>query len=982
VPNKAADNILTALFEKNSNRDSWAVQKLISRFKDTPAKAYKGRSEYLAKDNLRELWFHLTNNCNLTCAHCMFNSSPGDKQELKTDDLLSLADQAFALGCRVFAFTGGEPFVYKDFTKIVDHILSFDDSHVVVLTNGTLIHRFIDAIKQWPAHRFHLQISVDGMEENHDRIRGEGTFEKLSKELALLKSIDLSFTLSMAVESKNVEQMPALVEYAAAAGASNVHFMWYFIRGRGDKTGFADVNDIFKQLILAAEKAQETGIVIDNIESQKAQIFAPKGTIHDGTGSGWESAAIGPDGRLYPSAALVGMNELATEIDNGLNHAWKTGNPLKEIRKVSIKDDSSLLKFFLGGGDSDHSYLRSGEFMGKDPYLPLYEKTALWLIAKHAKLQPDDGPAGLRLKMGEVLESCGAHGGIALIHTNCLLAVAGKDSRTVVNEFYSGAAQKTNMDIMNPVCLPDQLIRHIPKEFQKRSYGCGSPVVDAKIKPGDRVVDLGSGTGVECFVAAKLVGPKGSVIGIDILAPKLKISTQGSEAVSENLGYKNLDFKKGRLEQLPMNDADADVIMSNCVLNLSSNKRSTFAEIFRILRPGGKLVVSDVVCQTEPGASIRNDQALQGQCIGGAMTQYDLMGLLGETGFVAIKTLKLFPYRTVNRHPFFSMTFQARKPKESEKVKALYRGPFPFVVTAGGKILQAGVPTEIHRSQIMDTVEDVFELDEHGAVKNVEMENSCSCSSAPEIAPPPDKRGEEIRRPWGCMVCGEPLLYPEKPMEEGCTFCGFRQPANALCRKGHFVCDSCHSENALPVIESICLNTDETDMIVLMDLIRAHPSIPIHGPEHHAMVPGIILATYANLGGEVTSDQIIQGIQRGSQAAGGACAFQGVCGGALGVGVALAIMLKANPLKSLERMTVQRATHRVMGEISSLEAPRCCQRDCWIALTETAKLSEKLLPISLKADKLMSCGQIRDNAQCVGKGCPLWPSPSLSMESV
>jgi MoaA/NifB/PqqE/SkfB family radical SAM enzyme/SAM-dependent methyltransferase len=981
VPNKAADDILNALLQGKKVGDSLDLQKLLNRFQDAPQEAYQGRAAFLAPDHLRELWFHLTNNCNLTCAHCMFKSSPMSRLELKTEDVLRLADEAAALGCRVFAFTGGEPFAHKDISKIIDHILGYQDSHVVVLTNGTLIHQFIDAIKRWPADRFFLQVSVDGTRENHDRIRGDGAFVKLSDELSLLKSIGAPPTLSMAVENRNVKDMPALIEYAARVGAPNVHYMWYFIRGRGASDGFADVDRIFEQLILAAKKAEELGIIIDNIDSLKTQVFAPKGTIHDGTGSGWDSAAIGPDGRLFPSAALVGIDELATDISCGLAKVWKDNDTFKELREASIKDDFSSLKFLLGGGDSDHSYMRSGQFIGQDPYLPLYEKAALWLIAKHAKPHSESVPPRLRLKMGEILESCGAHGGIALVHTNCLLAVAGQDSRTVVKEFYSKAAKSTKEDIVNPVCLPDEYIRHIPKKFRMRSYGCGSPVIDAEIQPGYRVVDLGSGTGVECFVAAKLVGPEGFVTGVDMLDPMLEIARQGSDAVAKSLGYRNLEFKKGYLEQLPLEDACADEVMSNCVINLSANKRDTFAEVFRVLRPGGKLVVSDVVCETEPGPAIRNDEMLQGECIGGAMTQRDLMGILDETGFVSTKVLKLFAYRIVNGHPFFSITFEARKPGAAHKIKALYRGPFPYVLTAGGQMLQAGVPSEIPASDLPDAADDIFELDEDGNVVNVEMADSCCCSSDPKPVAPSDSSGDEVRHRSGCMVCGETLQYLETHLESKCVFCGLKKPANALCQKGHFVCDACHCEDAVSVITSICASTTETDMIALMARIRSHPSMPIHGPEHHAMIPGIILSTYRNLGGEITLDQIREGIRRGALLPGGICAFQGACGGALGAGVALSLLLKANPIKARERTTVQSATNAILGEISSFEAGRCCQRDCWIALTKAAELSRKLLPIPLKADHVLTCRQMRDNAECIGKECPLWAPHSSLGES-
>ena len=153
---------------------------------------------------------------------------------------------------------------------------------------------------------------------------------------------------------------------------------------------------------------------------------------------------------------------------------------------------------------------------------------AMWLIAQEAGKEPSSGPPGLRLKMGEVLESCGTHGAVALTHTNCLLAAAMPDSRTAVKEFYHGAAQATKMDILNPVCYPEDVVAQIPQEARVRCYGCGSPVLDAELRPGHRVLDLGCGTGVECFIASGLVGQSGHVTGVDMLDSMLELSERAA----------------------------------------------------------------------------------------------------------------------------------------------------------------------------------------------------------------------------------------------------------------------------------------------------------------------------------------------------------------------------------------------------------------------------------------------------------------------
>ncbi len=306
-------------------------------------------------------------------------------------------------------------------------------------------------------------------------------------------------------------------------------------------------------MLQAAERAAQAGISIDNLEALRSQIFAPCGTIHDGASSGWETLAVGPDGKLYPSPALVGVENLATDPQKGgLEQAWRLSPVLEGLRRSTVRQLSSPWAFLLGGGDPDHSYLHGGEFVGLDPYLPLHEQLALWLIAREAARQPAAGPPRLRLKMGDILESCGAHGPVALTHTNCLLATAAPDSRTVVQEFYHAAAETTKEDILNPVCYPEATIAHLPAAARVRSYGCGSPVLDAGLRPGETVLDLGCGTGVECFIAARLVGAPGRVIGVDMLDSMLALAGKGAAGVAANLGYHNLDFRKGYLEDLPM----------------------------------------------------------------------------------------------------------------------------------------------------------------------------------------------------------------------------------------------------------------------------------------------------------------------------------------------------------------------------------------------------------------------------------------------
>ncbi|RNA64176.1 methyltransferase domain-containing protein [Prosthecochloris sp. ZM_2] len=974
VPNTSADRLLQELASTGDGNDSPLHQNFLDRLPARAPEPYNGRKDLLRLEHIRELWFHITNRCNMACSHCLFASSPGEQQELEADRVLELGREAWQNGCRLFALTGGEPLVHRDIRKILQGLLDLEGSHVVILTNGLLAGTLVKEFSEY-RDRLHLQISIDGLERHHDLLRGDGAFSKLDDVLRDLRTQQVPCTLSMCVTRQNMTDMEEIVRYSARHGVTNLHFMWYFVRGRGTQEQFAPPGELSGHLRRAAETGEQLGVHIDNIESMKTRVFAPAGTIHDGSTAGWESMAIGPDGMLYPTAALVGDAELATPIEKDLETAWKESAVLDRIRSTSITGDSSPMRYILGGGDLDHSYIAGGTFTGRDPYRELDESIALWLIARSVRGQAREFKPEIRLQMGEILESCGAHGSIALTHSNCLLATATNESLTSIQEFYSSAAGDRNDEILNPVGYDTALVSHIPEAYRFRGYGCGSPVMDAEIEENEDVVDLGCGSGVECFIAARMTGKNGSVTGIDMLEPMLALAEKARTDVARSLGYSNVTFRKALLEQLPLDNGSADVVLSNCVMNLSLDKRRAWSEIFRVLRPGGRAVISDVVCETEPDASLRNDETLRGECIAGALTETHLLGLLEETGFTAISLVKRFPYRTVRGHRFYSLTFRAVKPRTSETVRAMYRGPLPWLASEDGTLIKRGAAVTIRRQQAEELGDALFLLDDDGYVTNIEAENCCSCATAPEerqATASPSSADTASHHDSGCLVCGSPLQYQEHEAQRTCHYCGREFSTQTVCTQGHFVCDSCHAEDAIDVIRHLCLTTRETDMLRLFEQIRRHPSVNLHGPEYHAMVPGIILASYRNLGGDIIDMNIESGISRGSTISGGSCGFMGICGAAAGAGIAFSIMLKANPLKPAERKSAQQVTAEILGRIARLKAARCCQRDCWIALTTSAEISKKQLDIPLRAEHSMTCTQKELNKECLGKGCPIF----------
>jgi arsenite methyltransferase len=196
-----------------------------------------------------------------------------------------------------------------------------------------------------------------------------------------------------------------------------------------------------------------------------------------------------------------------------------------------------------------------------------------------------------------------------------------------------------NSDTVEPAATASRALGYSPDELAAvpkgadLGLGCGNPQAIASLAPGEVVLDLGAGAGFDCFLAARAVGPTGHVIGVD-MTPEM-IARARANAVKG--GYANVEFRLGEIEHLPLADASVDAIISNCVINLVPDKARAFAEARRVLKPGGRLAIADVVARTPLPASVREDLALHAGCVSGAAAVGEIEAMLRAAGFEHIR---------------------------------------------------------------------------------------------------------------------------------------------------------------------------------------------------------------------------------------------------------------------------------------------------------------------------------------------------------
>ncbi len=685
---------------------------------------YAGRDAYVQPAGLRELWLQINNACNLTCAHCLVSSGPNGIPGMATGEIVATIDGAVALGCERVYITGGEPFLRKDIFELAKHITETNGCDLIFLTNATLfagrVRQQLDALSRL---KVKFQVSLDGARPaTNDPVRGAGTFVKALDGARLLAGLGFDVSLTTVTTEENLDELAEIPAIVRSVGARSQHLMWSHKRGRAleSNNGFFPGNlALLAAVMKTADAARDAGVTLDNLEAVKRRVNGVPGVKYDLGNAGWDSVCIYADGTVFPSAALANEGALACGDvrTRALADVIARSPVIAHLRRASLAHNAAVvsdpLRFLTGGGDVEHAWCFSGDFAGIDPYYPISAALTRRVMRElgEEKLARRNTRSGYSAPlvlhaMGEGAIACGTADGAAAeqpgltLHSNCVLSFDVDKPRAKVREFYGAAADAPVAELCCPAKYDHAAIAHIPQDVLDRFYGCGSPMTPAGIKEGEVVVDLGSGAGIDVFIAAKFVGAAGKAIGVDMTDRMLHVARENQPRVAAALGYDVVDFREGFLEQIPVESRSADLITSNCVVNLSPDKPRVFAEMWRVLKDHGRFLISDIVSETRVPPHLKVNPQLWGQCLVGALTQEELLAELERAGFYGLEVLKKSYWKDVEGSPFFSVTVRGYKFEKTSGCvfkghRAVYLGPAKAFLDEEGHMFPRNEPYEV-----------------------------------------------------------------------------------------------------------------------------------------------------------------------------------------------------------------------------------------------------------------------------------------------
>lgn len=592
--------------------------------------------DVLRRERLATLQVNMGDLCNQSCAHCHIGASPGGKNIMPrkvVDHILGFLSKK---GLKTLDITGGAPELNSHFDYFVASARPLVEELIVRSNLTVLFEKGKEHLPEFfKLHKVHLICSLPCYtKENVDRQRGAGVFEKSIRALQLLNKT--GFT-------KRKDLQLDLVHNALGAYLPSAQESLEKDYKKALKENFGIEFNRLLTITNVPVKRFKDYLSSHNEYEKYACIL--KTSFNPETLDGLMCRtflSIGYDGRVY---------------DCDFNLALGYG----------LSDDR--------GGCLTIEKLSAGAWEGRE------------------------------IVTGEHCLACTAGSGSscqgALTHQSLLSATASADDKKAAVKEYYGKVLKTKRDLKTSACcsvesFPEpmrSIVRNIEPEILDKFYGCGSPI--PPLLEGCRILDLGCGTGRDVYICSALAGEKGFVTGIDMTDAQLEIARKYRNSQMKRFGFKrrNVDFKKGYMEdlkELGIEDGSQDVVISNCAINLSPDKRSVFSEIFRVLKPGGELYFSDVFADRRIPGEIKDDPLFYGECLGGAMYIEDFRRMMREWGCLDYRvvskrkiTLDAALAVKAGHIEFYSMTIRAFKLDDLEDrcedfgQAAFYRGTIP-----------------------------------------------------------------------------------------------------------------------------------------------------------------------------------------------------------------------------------------------------------------------------------------------------------------
>lgn len=608
----------------------------------------------IRRARLTTLQVNMGNLCNQRCIHCHINASPQGKDIMSkkiVDDILKFLSQNRNLTLDI---TGGAPEMNPNFDYLVHSAKSLV-KELIVRSNLTVL--FEPGKEYLPKffkdNRVHLICSLPCYtKENVDSQRGSGVFEKSIRAISILNGLGFGkgdgLQLDL-VHNPQRSNLPSPQDRLEREYKNILTDEYGIIFNRLITITNVPMGRFKDYLQANSEYESYARLLEENFNSDILEELMCRRLL-----------SVGWDGRLYDCDFNLAL---------GLVIRNDEGEPLR-IDTVNLYDLEGVKIIF-------------------------YERCFACTAGSGSSCQ-----GALNLSKGNDVRDAECNNQDSISSASRRDTTVDNSIRENVKSFYQDASMQPKKELCCPTSYEKEDISYIPREVLDISYGCGSPISLAKPKEGGIVVDLGCGAGIDCFIAAKKVGVAGRVIGIDMTEEMLKKASSALEKVAANLGFLNCEFRHGFLEEIPVESTSVDLVTSNCVVNLSTDKSRVFGEIYRILRDGGRFVIADIVADKEVPLYMQKDKKLWGECISGALTQSEFLSKAKEAGFYGLEVLKNFKYREVDGIQFCSITVRGYKFNKGRDCVyvgqyATYLGPYSEVRDDDNHIFPRGVAIEI-----------------------------------------------------------------------------------------------------------------------------------------------------------------------------------------------------------------------------------------------------------------------------------------------